>query len=328
MSRTAFVTGGTGFLGLNLIKALCAADWQVTALHRKSSNTKYLKEFPVQLVEGSITDKASLVHAIPKDTEVVFHVAGDTSHWSKKNAAQTIIHVDGTRNMIDVAADKGVETFIHTSSVSVWGTSVKGIVNEETPQHGATSWINYEKTKWQAEQIAFEGIDKGLKVVSINPSSILGAYDTRTFATMFYALRDGELPGVPPGIIPAVHVNDVVRAHISAVDNGRSGHRYLVVGEHITMKTFVTEFAQLLGIKKVPPEMPAFILKIFGRLAAIGAYFTGKEPTLTPEAADMVTRKGFEFSNKKALKELGYEMTDWKEGVKDCYDWLVKEGLL
>jgi len=84
----------------------------------------------------------------------------------------------------------------------------------------------------------------------------------------------------------------------------------------------------LLGLKKVPPEMPAFILKAYGRLAAIGAYFTGKEPTLTPEAADMVTRKGFEFSNKKALKELGYEMTDWKEGVRDCYDWLVKEGML
>ena len=94
------------------------------------------------------------------------------------------------------------------------------------------------------------------------------------------------------------------------------------------MKDFVAEFALLLGITKVPMKMPKVVLKIFGRLAAFGAYFTGKEPTLTPEAADMLTRDGFEFSNTKALKDLGYQITPWKLGVKDCYDWLVKEGLL
>ena len=186
MSKTAIVTGGTGFLGINLIKALCEEGWEVTALHRSTSNLKYIQEFPVQLVEGSITDRDSLVRAIPEHCEVVFHVAGDTSHWSKKNATQTAIHVDGTRNMIEVSADKGVKTFIHTSSVSVWGAA-KGMIDEETPQLGKTSWINYEKTKYHAEQLAFSGIDKGLDVISINPGSIVGAYDTRTFATMFYA---------------------------------------------------------------------------------------------------------------------------------------------
>ena len=327
MAKTAFVTGGTGFLGINLIKALCEDGWVVTALHRTSSNTKYIKKFPVKLVEGSITDKDSLIRAIPENCEVVFHVAGDTSHWSKKNATQTAIHVDGTRNMIDVSSDKGVKTFIHTSSVSVWG-SAKGSIDEETAQLGETSWINYEQTKWQAEQLALDGINKGLSVISINPGSIVGPYDTRTFATMFYALRDKELPGIPPATIPIVHINDVVQAHILAVDKGRSGQRYIIVGEHISMKEFVSEFALLLGLNKVPSEMPKIVLKMFGKLAAFGAYFTGKEPTLTPEAADMLTRKGFEFSNKKALKEFGYQITPWKLGVKDCYDWLVNEGLL
>lgn len=327
MQKIAFITGGTGFLGANLIKTLCEADWKVTALHRKTSNLKYIKDFPIQFVEGSITDRASLVQAMPENTDVVFHVAGDTNQWSKKNAQQTAIHVEGTQNMVDVAVEKGIKTFIHTSSVSVWGKA-KGFINEDTPQLGATSWINYEKTKWQAEQIALTGMDKGMKVVSINPGGIVGAYDTSTWATMFYALRDGELPGTPPAICPIVHVNDVVQAHIQAVEKGQNGHRYIIVAEHISMKAFITEIAHLLGQPKAPKELPGFVLKIAGRMAVIGAAFTGKEPTLTPEIADVLTRKGFEFSNEKALKELGLSLTPWKQGVKDCYEFLVQENLL
>lgn len=327
MQKTAFITGGTGFLGTNLIKALCEANWKVTTLHRKTSNLKYVKDFPIDLVEGSITDKASLEQAMPENPEVVFHVAGDTSAWSKKNTQQTAIHVEGTQNMIEVAAAKGVKTFIHTSSVSVWGKP-KGKITEETPQAGKTSWINYEKTKWQAEQIALTGMDKGMKVVCINPGSIVGAYDVNTYATMFFALRDGELPGTPPGLCPIVHVDDVVQAHIQAVEKGRNGHGYLIVAEHITMNTFVTEVTRLLGQAKTPPELPGFILKMAGRMAVMGAAFTGKEPTITPEIADILTRKGFEFSNAKALKEFEISLTPWQQGVKDCYNFLVQEGLL
>ncbi|MGB5311478.1 MAG: NAD-dependent epimerase/dehydratase family protein, partial [Polyangiales bacterium] len=119
MGRTAFVTGGTGFIGINLIELLVSEGWDVTALHRPTSNLSYLKRLPIKLVEGSITDRASLERAIPGGTEVVFHVAGDTSFWSKKNAQQNAINIDGTRNMVEVSAAKGVATFIHTSSNSV-----------------------------------------------------------------------------------------------------------------------------------------------------------------------------------------------------------------
>ena len=194
MTKTAFVTGGTGFIGANLIKSLVALGWKVTALHRKTSNLKYLREFGVQLVEGSITDKPSLVETMPAETEVVFHVAGDTSSWSKLRAQQTAIHVDGTRNMIDVAVEKGVKTFIHTSSVSVWGPPPKGIINEETPQLGATSWINYEKTKWQAERIALGGVAKGMKVVCINPGAVVGPYDIQHLCHHIFCIERWGAP--------------------------------------------------------------------------------------------------------------------------------------
>ncbi|MBW2549069.1 MAG: NAD-dependent epimerase/dehydratase family protein [Deltaproteobacteria bacterium] len=129
---------------------LVREGWRVTALHRPTSDLTYLKRFPIDLAEGSITDRESLERAIPAGTEVVFHVAGDTSFWSKGDAQQDAINIDGTRHMVEVAASKGVRTFIHTSSDSAWGR-VKGTVTEETPLQGKDSWINYERSKHLGE---------------------------------------------------------------------------------------------------------------------------------------------------------------------------------
>ena len=164
MAQTAFVTGGTGFIGINLIELLVHEGWEVTALHRPTSNLTYLKRFPIKLAEGSITDPESLDRAIPEGTDVVFHVAGDTNFWSKRNAQQNVNNIDGTRHMVDAAVSKGVQTFIHTSSVSAWG-QVKGTVTDETPQQGASSWINYQRSKHLGELEALKGVDRGLKVV-------------------------------------------------------------------------------------------------------------------------------------------------------------------
>ncbi|MBW2720607.1 MAG: NAD-dependent epimerase/dehydratase family protein [Deltaproteobacteria bacterium] len=173
MAKTAFVTGGTGFIGINLVELLVREGWRVTALHRPTSDLTYLKRFPIDLAEGSITDRESLERAIPAGTEVVFHVAGDTSFWSKGDAQQDAINIDGTRHMVEVAASKGVRTFIHTSSDSAWGR-VKGTVTEETPLQGKDSWINYERSKHLGELEALEGVALGMKVVSLNPANVVG----------------------------------------------------------------------------------------------------------------------------------------------------------
>ncbi len=327
MKKTAFVTGGTGFLGINLIRALCEKNWSVTALHRPTSNLKYLKDLPIKLAEGSITAKASLEKAIPQNTEVVFHLAGDTNMWSKNNARQTAINVDGTRNMIDVSVAKGVATFIHTSSISAWG-SATGLIDENTSQQAENSWINYERTKWLGEQEALKGMEKGLKVVIINPGSIVGPFDTNSWAKMFFALRDGKVPGVPPGDNSFVHVNDVVQAHILAVEKGKSGHNYLATGENTSIQAFANEVVNQMGLQKTPPSIPNFILKLVAKIGAITAYFTGKEPTMTPEIVEFMSRKGVSYSNAKALRELGYQSKHWKQGVKESYEWLKSEGLL
>ncbi|MFY0687160.1 MAG: NAD-dependent epimerase/dehydratase family protein [Cyclobacteriaceae bacterium] len=326
-AKTAFVTGGTGFLGINLIRALCDQNWSITALHRATSDLTYIKDLPIKLAEGSITEKATLCDAIPTNASVVFHLAGDTNLWSKKNAQQTEVNVTGTQNLIDAAIDKGAKKFIHTSSISAWG-SARGNVTEETPQCGGQSWINYEKSKFLGEQVALENANRGIDVTIINPGSIVGAFDKSSWAQMFFAIRNGELPGVPPGTNSFVHVNDVVQALIIASEKGKPGERYLVTGTDSTLQELAAHMAKVMGLAKVPKKLPKWLLMTVARLGMISSAFTGKEPTITPEKVELLSRKGFGYSNDKALAQFNYTSTPWQQGVQESYDWLIREGLL
>lgn len=326
MAKTAFVTGGTGFIGINLIELLVEEGWSVTALHRATSNLKYLSQFPIALAEGSITDRESLERAIPEGTDVVFHVAGDTNFWSAKNAQQDANNIDGTRNMVEVAAQKGVGTFIHTSSNSIWGRA-QGTIDEDTPVEGASSWINYERSKCLGEREALRGTKLGMKVVALNPTEVVGPYDTTSFGRLFFLLRDGDLPAVSPGTIQVTHVHDVVRAHLDAVTKGRSGERYLLTGDEIAFPDFVREIARISGAK-APMTAPAWIFKIYARVSVMIAAITGKEPDVTPELATSMSDTGRTFLYDKAIRELGYRIQAPEVAIRDNYEWLLKEALL
>ncbi|MGD8825719.1 MAG: NAD-dependent epimerase/dehydratase family protein, partial [Myxococcales bacterium] len=300
MAQTAFVTGGTGFIGFNLIELLVNEGWQVTALHRSTSNLQYLNRFPVALREGSVTDRESLDRAIAEGTDVVFHVAGDTNFWSKRNAQQNAINIDGTRNLVEAASQKGVRTFVHTSSVSAWGR-VKGVVTEQTPLAGKDSWINYERSKHLGELEALKGTERGMKVVVLNPGGVAGPYDANTWGQLFFMLRDGALPAASPGTVTISHVHDVVAAHLAAVTRGQSGQRYILASNDIEIVELVGEVARLLGLSKVPRTAPPWVLKAFGRLSVMLAALTGTEPKVTPEIATMTSERGTSFRSDKAI---------------------------
>ena len=156
-TRHAFVTGGTGFLGLNLVEQLMAAGWQVTALHRTNSDLAEIRRFPVDLVEGDLTDPASLRRVMPYGLDAVFHLAADTSVWARHDDRQTRINVEGTRNVVEAALAAGAKRFVHTSTWNVYGLE-QGAIHESSPQLGATSWINYNRTKFLAEEEVRQGI--------------------------------------------------------------------------------------------------------------------------------------------------------------------------
>ncbi|HEX3602738.1 MAG TPA: NAD-dependent epimerase/dehydratase family protein [Steroidobacteraceae bacterium] len=322
--RAAFVTGGTGFVGLNLVKELMIRGWDVTALHRRSSELKLLKRFHPRLAAGNLSEPNSLLAAIPPDTDTIFHVAGNTNMWRGGNVQQTKDNVEGTRNIVDAALAKRVRRLVVTSSISAYGM-VDGEISEETPSLAAESRVNYQKTKWQAQELARAAMTKGLEVVIMQPGAIMGPYDIGTWSRLFVMVRDGKLPGVPPSLLSFTHVREVVAAHIAAADKGQNGGCYLLGGENKTMMELVREISALVGKPAPKKETSMLLLRTIASFADLASRFSRKAPPITPEMASLMSRK-VSTSSLKAQRELGYRVLPLKLMVKDCYDWMAMEG--
>jgi dihydroflavonol-4-reductase len=322
--RAAFVTGGTGFVGLNMVKELMIRGWNVTALHRPGSDLKLLKRFQPKLAAGDLSDPNSLLAAIPAATDTIFHVAGNTNMWRGGNAQQTKDNVDGTRNVVDAALAKGVRRLVVTSSISAYG-QVDGEIDEQTPSRAAKSSVNYQKTKWQAQELARTAVSKGLEVVIMQPGAIMGPYDIGTWSRLFVMVRDRKLPGVPPSQLTFTHVREVVAAHIAAADKGQNGGDYLLGGENKTMMELVREISAMVGTPAPQKETSILLLRSIAAAGDLASRFTGKAPPITPEMASLMSRH-VSTASLKAQRELGYRVLPLKQMVKDCYDWMAAEG--
>lgn len=326
MAKTAFVTGGTGFLGLNLIEQLVEAGWRVIALHRVGSNLKYLTPLRVEPAVGDICDAASVMAAMPESVDAVFHVAGDVSLWSRGNAQQDRVNIDGTRNVAEAALAKQARRFIHTSSIAAYGL-FDGCIDETAPQLGAKSWINYQRSKYAAEEVVRAALSRGLDVVIMNPTGIMGHGDVSAWGRIIRLICSEKLPGMPPGSGSFCHAGEVAKAHIAAVERGRRGENYLLGGTDSSYLALAAIIGEVTGHTVPSRPTPAFVLRIVGKLGEWGSIFTGKAPTLTPESAAMVTRDR-KCDSSKAMRELGYRAVDLRSMVKESYDWLKQEDVL
>jgi nucleoside-diphosphate-sugar epimerase len=324
--KHAFVTGATGFVGLNLVEVLAEQGWEVTALHRPTSKLETLRSFPVQLVEGCVTDRESLLRAIPEGVDAVFHVAASTSMWSPYNAEQTRINVGGTRNVIEAALARGTGRLVHTSTIGTYGFHPQKI-DESAPQLGAFSWINYLRTKALAEAEIRAGIERGLEAVILNPAHVIGRYDRHNWARLIAMVHSKRLPGVPPGAGSFGHGREVARAHVAAAEHGRPGANYLLGGVDATFLEFIACVGEVTSRPVPRRPAPAILWRIIGHLSLLWSYLSRREPDITPEAAAIACVKA-QCSSRLAEQELGYRQVPLRVMIEDSYNWMAAEGLL
>lgn len=324
--RSAFVTGGTGFLGRNLIEQLVALDWQVTALHRASSNTDALRALPVRLAEGDLLDPGALRRALPEGTDALFQVAADTSTWSREAARQSRINVEGTGNVVEAALAARVRRLVHTSTWNVYGLE-QGEISEELGQRGGRSWINYDRTKFLAEEKVRAGVARGLDAVILNPAHVIGRYDRRGWARLIIAARRRWLPGVPPGAGTFCHAEEVARAHIAAALHGRTGQNYLLSGQDASFVELFGVINQVTGSRVPRRALPAWVFRLAAQADSALASLTGRPPEATPEGVAIACARARVVS-RRAEQALGYRPAALRTMIEDSYRWLRTERLL
>ncbi len=325
--KQALVTGASGFVGINLCQQLIAQGWRVHILCRPSSSLNPLQNLPITKSIGDITDYNSVLAAIPNQCEAIFHVAASTNLWYQNNAQQYAINVQGTSNVIKAALQKQVGRFIHTSSFAVWGFQADRF-NEQSPWVNKGSWINYIKTKREAEKLVKAAHqDNGLDAIILNPGHILGPHDQHNWSRMIRLIDTDKLPGVPPGAGSFADVREVVKAHIAAVNFGSSGANYLLGGETASYLEISRIIAHILGRKLPKTETPAVVIRTLGRINQWLSRVTNKEPDITPESAAMVTNHLL-CDSSKARNELNYQTTAPDELLEITIGWMRHNQML
>jgi dihydroflavonol-4-reductase len=326
--RRCLVTGATGFLGTNIVRELAEGGWEIRAMGLPGSETKFIKDLPVEIVFGDVADTSDVDSAV-RGMDVVFNVAGDTSWWRRKFERQRKTNVEGPVNVAMACITHGVRRLVHTSTNDTLGYNPSGPADETWADYNYRGWgYNYADTKREGERKVLEFNGKGLEVVVVNPGSMLGPYDfTLQYGRLFFDLRDGKAPACPPGGVAFAHVRESARAHIAAAERGRPGEKYLCSGVNATYRDLFEAIAQKFGKHAPRLTMPRWLFVAYGYAMEFVSGFSGKPPEVDPGMARYMSVNAF-YDSSKAVRDLGFNILPLQKMVDDAYDWYRKNGYL
>ena len=326
MAMRAFVTGGTGFIGANLVRLLVQEGYQVRALVRPSSCLDNLRDLDVELVKGDLNDPE--VWQQMQGCQVLFHVAAHYSLWQADREALYHHNVLGTRNVLAAARKAKIERTVYTSSVAAIGVGLPGEIVDETHQSSLEKLVgHYKKSKYLAEQEAIQAVQAGQDVVIVNPSSPIGPLDIKPTPTGDIILRflRRQMPFYLDTGLNFIDVRDVARGHLLALEKGRKGDRYILGHENLTLKQLLDQLAQLTGLKapqsSVPAWLPLSVAWIDERILAP----LGKAPSVPLDGVRMAHQPMY-YDASKAVRELGLPQSSILTALKDAVDWFVTHG--
>ncbi|PYX11271.1 MAG: dihydroflavonol 4-reductase [Acidobacteria bacterium] len=324
----AFVTGATGFVGSHVATVLAEQGAELRLLVRTGSDPKNIQELNADRVIGDLCDPESIDRAMA-GCDVVFHVAADYRLWVRDPAQMYRANVEGTQTILQAARKNRVRRVVYTSSVATMGFTVKNLpVDESSPVSLENMIGHYKRSKYMAEEVAIAAGRDGIDVVVVNPSTPVGEQDIKPTPTgrIVVDFLKKKFPAYVDTGLNLVDVRECARGHVAALEKGRSGERYILGGENLTLKQILDKLAAITGLPSPRVRLPYAVALASG---VVDTVVTGvvlrREPRVTLDAVRMGRKKMF-VSSSKAERELGWKAVPVDAALRRAVQWFTENG--
>jgi dihydroflavonol-4-reductase len=324
----AFVTGATGFVGSHVATVLAEQGADLRLLVRSGSDPKNIQQLNADRVVGDLCDPESIDRAMA-GCEVVFHVAADYRLWVRDPAQMYRANVEGTRTILQAARKNRIRRVVYTSSVATMGFTVKNHpVDESSPVSLENMIGHYKRSKYMAEEVALAAGRDGSDVVVVNPSTPVGEQDIKPTPTgrIVVDFLKKKFPAYVDTGLNLVDVRECARGHAAALEKGRSGERYILGGENLTLKQILDKLAAITGLQSPRVRLPYAVALASG---VVDTVVTGvvlrREPRVTIDAVRMGRKKMF-VSSAKAERELGWKSVSVDDALRRAVQWFHDNG--
>ncbi|WP_421710230.1 hopanoid-associated sugar epimerase [Algihabitans sp.] len=327
---TVLITGASGLVGSAVTRNLQAHGHKVRALLRSGSPRLNLRNLPVETVIGDLREPKSLTAAL-RGCSGLIHAAADYRLWTRDPSELYATNVEGTRTLLRLAADAGVERIVYTSSVATLRLTGSETPADETCEATLSDMTgDYKRSKYLAERVVLELVrDEGLPAIIVSPSSPIGPGDVRPTPTGRIIL-DAALRRMPAYVetgLNVVHVDDVAEGHRLALEDGKLGGVYILGGENKTLKEILDIVDEQMECRQRRLRLPHRLVLPLAYGAEAWARRFGGRPFATVDGVKMASQPMY-FSSAKAEATLGYRHRPAREAIADALAWFKTHGYL
>lgn len=323
------VTGPDGVLGSNIVRELLSRDHDVSVLlfdEEKAPIT--LEGLPIQRFYGNIVNPEDL-DKCTAGQDAVIHAAASTLVFPAKNPTVNKVNIDGTQNVIDACLKYKIGRLIYVGTANSFSYGSEEEPGKEGGPSSQSYGVDYMDSKQKAQEIILEAVkNKGLQAVVVNPTYMIGPYDSRpSSGAMIIAVHQGKIPGYSRGGKNFVAVKDAATAIANAITMGKVGECYILGNKNMTYQDAFNLIANTISAKRVKRKLPDFVVKTYGAMNSFFAKIFNYYPGITKELAIISCERHY-YSPEKARKEIGLPETPLNEAIQECYDWFKANDYL
>jgi len=322
------LTGANGLLGNNLTRELLARNYEVTVLLLEESlSTPGLDGLPVQRCFGNILDKEAVDKAV-SGHDMVIHAAASTQVYPPRDEVIREVNITGTGNVIEACLKHKVIRLVHVGSAISFAPGTPLNPGDENGGYtGSKYGLDYFDSKYEAQKLLLKAVaTRGLDAVVVNPTFMIGPYDTRPSSGAFIlALYNRRIPVYTQGSKTYIAVKDAAVAIANSLTMGQAGECYILGNFSLTYKQACEQIAEVTGVDGPRFTLPSTMVKIYGIFNSFYGRISGKLPAVTKEIA-WISCEDHCYSGEKAREKLHMPRTSISIAISECFEWFRQNG--